>query len=98
MGGPAFRNACWQTTAASVAPAESPPTMSLVASMPSEAACSDTHRKFVFRREAVAYRYKVTSAHVCERGTDAVMGFDAAGDHAAAMEEDEARQRRPGDA
>ena len=32
-------SASWQTTAASVAPAESPPTTSLPASMPSEAAC-----------------------------------------------------------
>ena len=63
----AWRCACWQTTAASVAPAESPPTTSLVASMPSEAALRATNsvardrvlhrgRKFVLRREAIIDR------------------------------------------
>ena len=52
--------------------------------------------KFVLGREAVADRHKATSGHLCERSADAVMGFDTAGDHAAAVEEDEARQRLGG--
>ena len=78
IGGPAFRNACWQTTAASVAPAESPPTTSLVASMPSDAACCghpsgrrdrvfDGGGKFVFGREPVVDRDETAPGRLCER-------------------------------
>ena len=43
-------------------------------------------------REAVVHGNKAASGRLCQRCRDAVMGLDTAGDHAAAMEEDKARQ------
>src|ERR1700737_1199617 len=48
--------------------------------------------KFVLGSETVANGNEATSRHLCERRADTVMGIDTAGDHAAAVEEHEARQ------
>ena len=49
----------------------------------------DRRRKLVLRRQAVVDRNQPAARRFGKRGCDTVVGLDAAGHHAAAMEEDE---------
>ena len=50
----------------------------------------------MFGSETVFDGYQATASGLRERSADAVVSVDTAGDHAAAMEEDEARQMSAG--